>query len=340
MKKLILLLLTLNLKAQVTLSGTLNDPAGNGVTGYLYMTLSQVAALNTDCGGPIEVVPKQLQITVTAGALVTPPTPYGNDCLLPQGTFYNVTFRDGNGNILFTDRWYLSGAAVDVGSIVSVTISGTQAFLGAPGVILTNPVTTQTITQPGATALNVNTLNVTGTFTAPNGASCTGGNCTGFAPSNMVTTDTAQTITGQKSFSAAPLASGAVDLGGSTAPFATVWSDYQVITPNVKVFNGGLIGAPDDFFVLRNFAVHVFQIIDSSSNMVMQYDASGGLPGTWTLEGNILLDGIPQFGGTNSTGSGTTLLGSNSPATVLTAPYTWLEIRTSDGTTAWIPAWK
>ena len=50
--------------------------------------------------------------------------------------------------------------------------------------------------------------------------------------------------------------------------------------------------------------------------------------------------GIPKFSGTNTTGSGAALLASNSPASTLTAPYTWIQIVTSDGSTAYIPAWK
>jgi hypothetical protein len=42
----------------------------------------------------------------------------------------------------------------------------------------------------------------------------------------------------------------------------------------------------------------------------------------------------------NSTGSGTASLGSNSPASTLTAPYTWLKFKSSDGSTVYVPAWK
>lgn len=42
----------------------------------------------------------------------------------------------------------------------------------------------------------------------------------------------------------------------------------------------------------------------------------------------------------NSTGAGTPLLGTNCPASTLTAPYTWVKITTSDGSTAYLPAWK
>lgn len=54
----------------------------------------------------------------------------------------------------------------------------------------------------------------------------------------------------------------------------------------------------------------------------------------------ITLSVIPKFGGTNSTGAGAALLGSNSPASTLTAPYTWISAQSADGSTVYIPAWK
>ncbi len=44
--------------------------------------------------------------------------------------------------------------------------------------------------------------------------------------------------------------------------------------------------------------------------------------------------------GNETTGSGTALLGSNSPAVTNTAPYTWIKAQSSDGSTVYIPAWK
>ena len=56
--------------------------------------------------------------------------------------------------------------------------------------------------------------------------------------------------------------------------------------------------------------------------------------------GNVIMSKIPRFNGTNSTGAGSSLLGANSPATTLTAPYTWISVITSDGSTGYIPCWK
>ena len=56
--------------------------------------------------------------------------------------------------------------------------------------------------------------------------------------------------------------------------------------------------------------------------------------------GTIILYGVPRFNGTNSTGAGTALLGTNCPAVTVSAPYTWISIITADGSTAYMPAFK
>ena len=47
-----------------------------------------------------------------------------------------------------------------------------------------------------------------------------------------------------------------------------------------------------------------------------------------------------KLNGTNTTGAGSALLGSNSPASTLSAPYTWIKFISADGSTVYIPAWK
>ena len=58
------------------------------------------------------------------------------------------------------------------------------------------------------------------------------------------------------------------------------------------------------------------------------------------IVGVVTLNNPPKFAGTNTTGAGATALGSNCPALTASAPYTWLQITTSDGSTAYLPAWK
>jgi hypothetical protein len=83
------------------------------------------------------------------------------------------------------------------------------------------------------------------------------------------------------------------------------------------------------------------ETVSSSGAVVL---ATSGTNASITLTpsgtGNVILSKIPRFNGTNSTGAGSSLLGANSPATTLTAPYTWISVITSDGSTAYVPCWK
>ncbi len=190
-----------------TLTGTLKGPDGIGINGTLYMSLSQQAALQSGgCGGPIEVVPGLLgpqagysvAIKVVAGALQGSPTVYGNDCMLPGGLYYNVQLIDSNGNTYFTDKWQIVGSTIDIGTIVSVVISGTTQTLGSTGFVQLVPAGTQTINQPPATYFGVNTMAVTGTLTLPDGSQCTTSGCFAFA--NVVQLTGSQAISGNKQF--------------------------------------------------------------------------------------------------------------------------------------------
>ncbi len=62
--------------------------------------------------------------------------------------------------------------------------------------------------------------------------------------------------------------------------------------------------------------------------------------GTSTLTGAVTLSAVPRFNGTNTTGAGVTAVGTNCPAVTPTAPYTWIQATSSDGSTVYIPAWK
>ena len=55
---------------------------------------------------------------------------------------------------------------------------------------------------------------------------------------------------------------------------------------------------------------------------------------------SITSAGVLKFDGNNATGTNTVSFGTNSPATILTAPYTWIDIYASDGTLCTMPIWK
>lgn len=50
--------------------------------------------------------------------------------------------------------------------------------------------------------------------------------------------------------------------------------------------------------------------------------------------------GVLSLTANNSTGAGSALLGTNSPATTLTSPYTWITVISNDGSTCYLPVWK
>lgn len=270
-----------------TLTGTLNTPNGVGFTGTLSLALSQQAALVSTggCGGPIEVIPNyQVLVKVVNGALIGSPTVYGNDCMLPQGTFYNVQLTDMNSNIVMQDRWLISGSSVDVGTIISVTITGTTAIAGAPGVVLTLPAGAQTVQQPGSTQLGVNNLNVSAVFTLPNGSVCTINGCTGgglIGGINPMTVDTQQTITGLKYWNNSILNIGPNNLGSFNYPWQSAFFTSDVYTGHLLV-SLWQAGSVVDFFGFEVPGSGMLNLVDSSDNTIMNYTNSGAPVFTWT----------------------------------------------------------
>lgn len=70
---------------------------------------------------------------------------------------------------------------------------------------------------------------------------------------------------------------------------------------------------------------NLLELQDSAAAKVLSFSAAGVIT---TASGN------------ESTGAGSALLGANSPAATLTAPYKWIKFTTSDGSTVYIPCWK
>jgi len=67
---------------------------------------------------------------------------------------------------------------------------------------------------------------------------------------------------------------------------------------------------------------------------------SGTFSTTLAVTGALTMAAVPRFNGTNTSGAGTALLGANSPAVTNSAPFTWFQVTTSDGSTGYIPVWK
>ncbi len=59
-----------------------------------------------------------------------------------------------------------------------------------------------------------------------------------------------------------------------------------------------------------------------------------------THTGIIFSQGSPPKFSDNATGGGVALVGANCPATNVTAPYVWITVKSSDGSTVYVPGWK
>ncbi len=152
MKKLALLLLYASIVFGTTLTGTLQSPTGGAATGTLYLTPPSDVSLLVSCGGTGGgqggVSPATIAITVTAGALQSPPAVVGNDCMNPPSTSYTVELRESNQNRSI-GRWSITGSTFDVSAQTT----------GSNGPVQLSPTSTQTISQPPGTKLVINTLN-------------------------------------------------------------------------------------------------------------------------------------------------------------------------------------
>lgn len=78
---------------------------------------------------------------------------------------------------------------------------------------------------------------------------------------------------------------------------------------------------------------------DQSSDAFYLYNQSSVVLSIAFSDGTITTKKI-KYTGANTTGAGSALLGANSPAGTLSAPYTWFTMIASDGSTVYVPAWK
>lgn len=320
---LISLLLAVGIGNATTLVGNIRNPNGTGAYGTLILSLSQQAAQSGAgfCGGTSVVVPTyELRITVDNGSLFGLVTVIGNDCLAPQGTYYNVRFVDQQGNTYFTDRWIITGSTIDVGTIVSAVISGTTQTLGSTGVVLYTPTSSQTIVQPALTSFNINTFAVTTRLTLPDGSTCTSSGCAGVI-SNAVTLTGDQTIGGIKTFSNTPLFTPGTSLGSTAGPASVGYFSTSVLVPVLKLFTGP-ITAPTDYFTLETQATHFFNMVNSVGDSVLSFVDNGAFVtnSTWGFRGWIAPDGGYYQRTTTSDFNCSTLVGGQTTLRIDTTP--------------------
>lgn len=81
----------------------------------------------------------------------------------------------------------------------------------------------------------------------------------------------------------------------------------------------------------------------AGGEVILATSATTGAPTarlTVAADGLITVAGQLKLANANTTGAGSALLGTNSPAATLTAPYTWETVKSSDGSTCYMPLWK
>jgi hypothetical protein len=86
-------------------------------------------------------------------------------------------------------------------------------------------------------------------------------------------------------------------------------------------------------------AANARMAISSNGNVLIATLTDSGSGEKLQVNGDVRVSGNIKPGN-NSTGSGSAALGSNCPATTVSAPYTWIRFTAADGSAVWVPAWK
>lgn len=163
-------------QSRVNVGGTLTDPqTGQLFNGYLKISL--LKSVKNTCGTVYQVVPTFSNVyPVKNGVAIGLNTAsyIAQTCMSPRIPYY-IEMDDVNHSFLYFDNWYFpltTAGTVDMGQMQQVGFGG-PIVLSVPNAIVGTPLGNQTITQPGATALIVNNLVVTGTFSGATVAAAT-----------------------------------------------------------------------------------------------------------------------------------------------------------------------
>ncbi len=122
------------------LTGSFKNPDATPVNGKIIFLLSQPARLNDQSA---QIVPMVKIFSVTNGALESGAFVYGNDVLVPGGTYYLVRLVDNNNNLLFEQKWSISGVNLNLG-----TLTPTTTGVVFPDPLIKNLATDQAVQGP------------------------------------------------------------------------------------------------------------------------------------------------------------------------------------------------
>ncbi len=135
------------------LTGTFKNPDGSSVNGKLIFLLSQPARLNDQSA---QIVPMVKIFSVANGALEAGAFVYGNDVLVPGGTYYLVRLVDNNNNLLFEQKWSISGVNLNLG-----TLTPTTTGVVFPDPLIKNLATNQAVQGPVSFSAPVTAFSLT-----------------------------------------------------------------------------------------------------------------------------------------------------------------------------------
>jgi hypothetical protein len=122
------------------LTGTFKNPDGSLVNGKLILRLSQAAKLSDNSA---QIVPLVRIFSITNGQLESGAFVYGNDVLIPTGTYYVARLVDVNNNLLFEQKWSITGTNLDLGTLTPTTIG-----VVVPDPLIRNVTTSQVVQGP------------------------------------------------------------------------------------------------------------------------------------------------------------------------------------------------
>ena len=146
-------------------------------------------------------------------------------------------------------------------------------------------------------------------------------------------------------FSVLNVIAGYAGAGGGLVSFNTKLQPQSTAVTAITILGGGNVGigttAPSYLLdVAKSGASGTARFYDQTATTgatrVVITRGAADTSSTQVFE----IGGLMKFSGLNSTGAGTALLSTNSPAVTNTAPYTWFKVLTSDGSTGYIPVWK
>ena len=158
---------------------------------------------------------------------------------------------------------------------------------------------------------------------------------------------------------------GGVSTGNdSTGPYGGIITDQAVPDSNNEMFpaiynNDGADGTLQAISFQQNYSSRLEMGMYKGSDTFLLYDRAHGqslvtitpvsnastmvFNGAFTANGSLATSGpvsVTSSANCVSTGSGTAQLGANCPATNTAAPYRWIKMKTDDGSTVYVPAWK